>query len=124
VTVAATEPKPVLRLVLSLLLVAIIGIAIWVIYGFASGSFAILGNCGPEGFIGRDGYWVGGSASSEWAAAVIGGVLGAGAGAAVWRLRQTAVVVVGFIVVYIATLIILALGLSRVIWGPRHCVMY
>jgi hypothetical protein len=118
------EPKPILRLLLSLLLLEILGATIWVIYGFASGSFAPLGNCGGRGFIGYNGHWEGGSAESAWTAAAIGGWLWAVAGVVVWRERKTAVVVLGFTVLYVGTLIVLALGVSQAIWGPRHCVLY
>ena|SRR2546425_11104189 len=115
--------KPILRLLLSLLLLAIVGIPIWLFYGLESGSVTFLGNCGPQGFVGRDGNWHGGSASSGWAAAAVGSLLWAVAGGAVWWRRQTAVVVLAFIVLYVVTLVVLGAGLSRVIWGPRHCVI-
>jgi hypothetical protein len=123
VDAAGEEPKPFLRLVLSLLLLAIVGFPIWLFYGLASGSITFLGNCGPQGFIGQDGNWHGGSAASGWAAAAIGSVLWAGAGAAVWWRRKTAVAVLAFIAFYVAALVVLGVGLSRVIWGPRHCVI-
>jgi hypothetical protein len=121
---AGEERKPILRLLLSLLLLAIVGFPIWLIYALESGSVTLFGNCGPQGFIGQDGNWHGGSAASGSAAAAIGGVLWAMAGAAVWRRRQTAVVVLGFSVLYVVTLVVLGVGLSRVIWGPRHCVIH
>jgi hypothetical protein len=114
----------VLRLLLSLLLFAVVGATIWIIYAFASGSFTFLGNCGGQGFIGDNGHWAGGSASSAWTAAVIGGVLSLAAGAVVWRRQETAPVLLAFTGVYVATLIVVGLGVSRLIWGPRHCVLY
>jgi hypothetical protein len=114
----------VLRLLLSLLLFAVVGATIWIVYALASDSFTVLGNCGGQAFIGDNGHWAGGSASSAWTAAVIGGVLSLAAGAVVWRRRETAPVVLAFTGVYIATLIVLGFGVSRLIWGPRHCILY
>jgi hypothetical protein len=111
-----------LRLILSLLLFAIVGVPMWVVYGFASGGFSLFGNCGPQGFLGQDGQWVAGSASSVWAAAIIGGVLWTLGGLAVWRLQETAVVFYFLVIFYVIALIVLAL-VSGAIWGPRHCVI-
>ena len=122
-TVTASKPKPVLRLLLSLVLFALIGALIWVVYGLASNSFAFLGNCGPSDLIGQSGHLVGGAAASAPTAAAIGGVLWAVAGAAVWRLRQTAGVALIFIVLYLGALLILSLVVSPAIWGARHCVI-
>src|SRR5262249_11060923 len=90
----------------------------------ASGSFAVFGNCGGKGFIGENGHWVGGSASSAWTAAAIGGVLSLTAGTVVWRRQETAPVLLAFIGIYLAALIVLALAVSPLIWGHRHCAFY
>jgi hypothetical protein len=121
---AGKEPKPILRLVLSLLLLAIVGVLIWGLYEDQSGSFSLFGNCGGTDFLGfQEGHWEGGSASSGGAAAAMGGALWAVAGAAVWWRRKTAVVVLAFIVFYVVALVVLGVGLSRPIWGPRECVI-
>jgi hypothetical protein len=122
-----------LDIALPLLGLALLGGFIWIVYGFASGSFSVFGNCGPQAFIGKAGRWVGGSASSAWAAAALGGLLWAAAGAAVWRLKRTgsvwwletsSAVAFAYIAIYIAALIVLAIGLAPSIWGLRQCRLY
>jgi hypothetical protein len=111
------------RLVLSLLLLLIVGLPMWVIYGLASGSVAILGNCGPGGFLRPNGPLRGGSAATLPTAAVIGAILVVAAAIAVWVLRRTAMVVFTFAWLYVVALIVLAIIASS-IWGHRHCVLY
>ena len=53
------EPWPAWRLLKSLLLMAMVGGPIWVIYAFASGSATIFGNCGGQDFIGQAGHLAG-----------------------------------------------------------------
>jgi hypothetical protein len=115
--------RRLLRVVLSLLLLLTVGLPMWVIYGLGSGSVAVLGNCGPEGFIGQAGHFAGGSAATLPTAAVIGAILVVGAAIAVWVLRRTAVVVFSFAWLYLMALIVLAVIASS-IWGQRHCVLY
>jgi hypothetical protein len=112
-----------LHLVLSLFLLVVVGLPMWWIYGDVSGSVAIFGNCGPEGFLGRGGHYVGGSAASWPAATVIGAILVVAGGAAAWISRRTAIVLFMFAWLYLMALSVLAIIASR-IWGPRHCVLY
>jgi len=112
-----------LRLVLSLLLLVVVWLPMFVIYGLGSGSIAFLGNCGPEGFIGQDGHYVGGSAATLPTARLIGLVLLIASAVAVWLLRRTAIVVFTFALLYLVALIVLAI-VAPTVWGHRHCVLY
>jgi hypothetical protein len=114
--------RRLLRVVLSLMLLLIVGLPMWVIYGLAAGSDAILGNCGGD-FFGPGGHYAGGSAATLPTAAVIGAILVAAAAIAVWVLRRTAMVVFTFAWLYVVALIVLAIIASS-IWGHRHCVLY
>ena len=111
------------HLSLTLLLLLAIGLPMWVVYGFASGSISLLGNCGPQGYIGQMGEFAGGSAATLPTAAAIGGALWATAGVAVWLRQRTAAVVYGFVILYSVALVVLALAIGPAVWGPRHCVI-
>jgi hypothetical protein len=111
------------RLASSMLLLALVALPIWIVYGFASGSLTFFGNCGGKGLIGYNGHYVGGSASTAWAAAAIGGVLLSAAAAETRRREARTPVVLAFVGVYVASLVVLAL-VAPLVWGSRHCALY
>jgi hypothetical protein len=115
--------RQIRRFASSMLLLALVALPIWIVYGVASGSLTIFGNCGGQGLIGYNGHYVGGRASSGWAAAAIGAVLLLAGAAESWRREARRPVVLAFVGVYVASLVVLAL-VAPLVWGSRHCALY
>ena len=113
------------RLFWSLLLLALIGALVWVIYGLGSGGLTVFGNCGGTDFLGFPmGRLRGGAASSAPAAAAIGAVLFVAAGAAMWRTSYRRLhIALACIGLYGFALVVLA-AVSPLVWGHKHCVLY
>jgi hypothetical protein len=113
------------RVFWSLLLVALLGAVIWVIYGFSAGGISLFGNCGPRDFLNfQEGHLVGGASASARTAAAIGGVLVAAAGAAVWRAPQRwRRVALAYVALYVAALLVLAFVVAPLVWGHQRCVI-
>jgi hypothetical protein len=109
--------------VLRLLALLVPFLLVWLVYWFIASGPILGGNCGPEGLLGREGHLHGGGYESAPAAAVVGGVLWAMAGVAVWRVGQLRAVLIGSLSIYAAALLVLWFGISPIVWGDQHCVL-
>jgi hypothetical protein len=116
-------PQNPIPLVAWVLGAAFIGLIIWIFYWLQARPI-IGGNCGPEGFLGREGILKGGGYESTSAAAVVGGAVLAVVAVAAWRLKQRrGWLLLGFAGLYVIALIVLWYGVSPLVWGDPHCVL-
>lgn len=103
---------------------AFVGALIWIVYGLKVLGPILGGNCGPQGFLGREGVLRGGGYRSAPTAAAVGGVLLAVVAVAAWRLKQRrGVVLFAFAVLYVIALVVLWNVVSPLVWGDPHCVL-
>jgi hypothetical protein len=111
-------------LVAWLLASAAIGCATWIVYALNASSQGAVPRCGSASTMFFGPTWSGGGQASHGsylAAALVGGVLWLAGGVSAWRLRRKlGFLLVGFIALYVCTLVVLWY-VSPHIWGPRFC---
>jgi hypothetical protein len=91
----------------------------------ATGALTIFGNCGPEGYLGRAGFWRGGWHESAASQAAATSVLWAVAVCLAWRFRRIdgfgKAAMAFFVVTAIAATVVLRFLIAPPIWGSSYC---